>query len=161
MIIPPRFNGPPHSANGGYACGLISEALGGGFEVLLRRPPPLGVELDLVGHELKQGDVVIAEARRAAPFAFEAPAPVSVEEAEEAAGARLPVALDPRRAVPPRTAAPGAAGAFDAQLLGQDGQKRGLRGGPAVIDTAAASYNRTEWSGSKDRRARKGGGPDE
>ena len=84
MIIPPRYNGPPDSANGGYACGLMSEALGGGFEVTLLRPPPLGVDLDLVGHELRQGDVLIAEARRAPPFALDAPAPVSVEEAEEA-----------------------------------------------------------------------------
>ena len=84
MIIPPRYNGPPDSANGGYACGLMSEALGGGFEVTLLRPPPLGVDLDLVGHELRQGDVLIAEARRAPPFALDVPAPVSVEEAEEA-----------------------------------------------------------------------------
>ena len=84
MIIPPRFNGPPGSANGGYACGLVSEALGGGFEVMLRRPPPLGVELDLVGHELKQGDVVIAEARRMTESVLDAPEAVSVEDAEEA-----------------------------------------------------------------------------
>jgi hypothetical protein len=84
VIIPPRYNGPPGSANGGYACGLISEALGGGFEVTLLRPPPVGVDLDLVGHELRQGDVVIAEARRAPPFDLDVPAPVSVEEAEEA-----------------------------------------------------------------------------
>ncbi len=84
MIIPPRFNGPPHSANGGYACGLVSEALGGGFEVLLRRPPPLGVELDLVGHELKQGDVVIAEARRLTESVLDAPEDVSLEQARAA-----------------------------------------------------------------------------
>jgi hypothetical protein len=84
VIIPPRYNGPPGSANGGYACGLVSEALGGGFEVTLLRPPPVGVDLDLVGHELRQGDVVIAEARRAPPFDLDVPAPVSVEEAEEA-----------------------------------------------------------------------------
>ena len=84
MIIPPRYNGPPDSANGGYASGLISEALGGGFEVTLLRPPPVDVDLDLVGHELKQGDVVIAEARRAPPFDLDVPAPVSVEEAKEA-----------------------------------------------------------------------------
>jgi hypothetical protein len=83
MIIPPRYNGPPDSANGGYACGLVSEALGGGFEVTLLRPPPLGVDLDLVGHELKQGDVVIAEARRNT-VQLDAPAPVSLEEAEAA-----------------------------------------------------------------------------
>jgi hypothetical protein len=84
VIIPPRYNGPPGSANGGYACGLVSEALGGGFEVTLLRPPPVGVDLDLVGHELRQGDVVLAEARRAPPFDLDVPAPVSVEEAEEA-----------------------------------------------------------------------------
>jgi hypothetical protein len=84
MIIPPRYNGPPDSANGGYACGLMSEALGGGFEVTLLRPPPLGVDLDLIGHELRQGNVLIAEARRAPPFALDAPKPVSVEEAEGA-----------------------------------------------------------------------------
>ena len=83
MIIPPRYNGPPDSANGGYACGLVSEALGGGFEVMLRRPPPLGVDLDLVGNELRQGDVAIAEARRA-ELEPEAPPPVSLEEAEDA-----------------------------------------------------------------------------
>jgi hypothetical protein len=84
VIIPPRFNGPPGSANGGYACGLVSEALGGGFEVMLRRPPPLGVELDLVGHELKQGEVVIAEARRMTESVLDAPEPVSLEAAKEA-----------------------------------------------------------------------------
>jgi hypothetical protein len=84
MIIPPRFNGPPGSANGGYVCGLVSEALGGGFEVMLRRPPPLGIDLQLVGNELKDGDVVIAEARRAQQMDFDAPEPISVAEAEEA-----------------------------------------------------------------------------
>jgi hypothetical protein len=83
VIIPPRYNGPPESANGGYACGLLSEALGGGFEVMLRWPPPLGVDLDLVGTELRQGDVVIAEARRAESL-LEASPPVSLAEAEEA-----------------------------------------------------------------------------
>jgi hypothetical protein len=84
MIIPPRFNGPPDSANGGYAAGLVSEALGGGFEVTLKRPPPVGVDLDLVGNELRQGDVVIAEARRSRIELFDAPEPVTLEEAEAA-----------------------------------------------------------------------------
>jgi hypothetical protein len=88
VIIPPRFNGPPDSANGGYACGLLSEALGGGFEVTLRRPPPLGIELDLVGNELRHGDEVIAEARRNTQV-LDAPEPVSLEEAE-AASSRYP-----------------------------------------------------------------------
>ena len=46
----------------------------------------------------------------------------------------------------------------DAQLMGQDGQRRGLRGGATLLDIARAAYTRTEWSGSYDRRARKGRG---
>ena len=65
MIIPARFNGPPGSANGGYTCGLFSEALGGGFEITLLRPPPLDTQLDIAGDELRHGDVVIARARPA------------------------------------------------------------------------------------------------
>lgn len=42
---------------------------------------------------------------------------------------------------------------FAAQLIGQHGQKRGLRAGPMHIDAANGAYNKIEWSGSKDRRA--------
>jgi hypothetical protein len=78
------------------------------------------------------------------------------ERADAAAGAGLPVAVDaPAPAAAPEP--PAGAGAFDAQLLGQQGEKRGLRAGPQAIDRAAQSYNRAEWSGAKDRRARKGG----
>lgn len=41
---------------------------------------------------------------------------------------------------------------FAAQLIGQHGQRRGLRAGPVHIDAAQGAYNRIEWSGSKDRR---------
>jgi hypothetical protein len=82
VIIPARFNGPPGSANGGYACGLVSEALGGGFEVSLLRPPPLDTPLDLVGDELRDGDVVIARARRA-ELPDDVVEPVSLTVAEE------------------------------------------------------------------------------
>lgn len=84
MIIPARFNGPPGSANGGYACGLFSEALGGGFEVTLLVPPPLETQLDIVGDELRNGDLVVARARRAAHSDADVPAPVSLEDAENA-----------------------------------------------------------------------------
>jgi len=84
MIIPSRFNGPPSSANGGYACGLFSEALGGGFEVTLLVPPPLDTQLDIVGDELRHGDVVVARARRAVHSDEEVPEPVSLAEAEAA-----------------------------------------------------------------------------
>ena len=45
---------------------------------------------------------------------------------------------------------------FDAQLLGQPGQKRGLRGGPEVLDHARTAYLETEYSGPDDRRPPKG-----
>lgn len=52
---------------------------------------------------------------------------------------------------------PGHAAVFAAQVLGQDGHRRGLRGGKETLDTARTVYNRTEYSGAADRRARKGG----
>jgi hypothetical protein len=45
---------------------------------------------------------------------------------------------------------------FAAQLMGQTGERRGLRAGASLLDLARDSYNRTEWSGSYDRRAGKG-----
>lgn len=78
------------------------------------------------------------------------------EEAAAADGANLPVPVDTAsRPVPPEPAVDNHA-VFAAQLIGQDGQKRGLRAGAPHIDSANASYNRAEWSGSKDRRAPRG-----
>jgi len=51
---------------------------------------------------------------------------------------------------------PASAAAFDAHLMGQGGEKRGLRAGGPALDHAQMHYNRVEWSGRKDRRARKG-----
>ena len=45
ILIAPRFNGPPDSANGGYACGLIAVATGATVRVRLHQPPPLEVPL--------------------------------------------------------------------------------------------------------------------
>jgi hypothetical protein len=58
---------------------------------------------------------------------------------------------------PPPSPAPKTAAAFDAHVLGQDGQRRGLRGGPPVLNSAKTAYNTAEWSGPADRRAPKGG----
>jgi hypothetical protein len=51
-----------------------------------------------------------------------------------------------------RSATTGKAGAFDAQLIGQDGVKRGLKGGAPVLDAARAAYLGAEYSGEADRR---------
>jgi len=77
------------------------------------------------------------------------------EEVFEADSSNLPVPVaGTRKTEPPRPANGGAS--IDAQILGQTGARRGLRAGPTVIDTAQHAYNKTEWSGAKDRRAPKG-----
>ena len=57
----------------------------------------------------------------------------------------------PARAAVQPAAEPGAA-AFVAQQMGQSGQKRGLRGGPPVLDAARSAYLGTEYSGAAERR---------
>ena len=74
--------------------------------------------------------------------------------------ANLPAVTDsePEAEAPPTPPAPGpkaatdSAAAFAAQLLGQPGQKRGLRAGAPAIDAARTAYKRTEYSGPADRR---------
>jgi hypothetical protein len=45
---------------------------------------------------------------------------------------------------------------FAAHLMGQSGQKRGLRGGQEVLDSARSTYLGTEYSGEADRRPQAG-----
>jgi hypothetical protein len=71
-------------------------------------------------------------------------------------GTNLPVVIDqPEAATPPPPKQDGYA-AFAAHLYGQDGQRRGLRGGQPVLDAARAAYLETEFSGPADRRPPKG-----
>ncbi len=71
VVVDPRFEGPPQSANGGYVAGLLAARLpaAGAAEVTLRRPVPLGVLLELRegpdGVVLLAGDEELASARRA------------------------------------------------------------------------------------------------
>lgn len=79
-------------------------------------------------------------------------------EARPAGASNLPVPIDP--VTPPRTfrdERPRGYAEFAAQIIGQGGERRGLRAGPSLMDAARDAYNRTEWSGRYDRRARKGG----
>ena len=80
-------------------------------------------------------------------------------EAERRAGsssrALVPVGEveDATPATPADTTAPvDPASAFSAQLMGQTGQRNGLKGGPPVMDAARASYLGNEYAGEKDRR---------
>jgi len=64
-----RFQGPPRSGNGGYACGLTARRLVGTTAVRLKAPPPLETDLRLESDEgharLFNDDSLVAEARRA------------------------------------------------------------------------------------------------
>ena len=75
-----------------------------------------------------------------------------IEARNDATPSSLPVPVTPARSIPPKTPIASAA-AIEAQL---EGERRGLRAGASVIDQAKAVYNRTNWSGAKDRRAPKG-----
>ncbi len=81
----------------------------------------------------------------------------AVDPAHEVSEDRsLPVVAGPAITHEPEHTAD-AASVFSAQLMGQDGQKRGLRGGQKVIGDAHNAYASTEWSGPIDRRTRRGG----
>ena len=41
---------------------------------------------------------------------------------------------------------------YEAQLAGQTGTRRGLRGGPPVLRAARTAYLKTQWAGEDDRR---------
>ena len=79
-------------------------------------------------------------------------------EGTEATGAtNLPVPVSP--VSPPRSfrdERPRGYAEFAAQVIGQGGERRGLRAGPSLLERAREAYNRAEWSGTADRRARKG-----
>jgi hypothetical protein len=88
MIIDGRFRGPPHSANGGYACGVVAGLLGDiDAEATLRAPP--AVDRELTGKVengkalLLDGDALVAEAVPTV-LSLEVPPAVSFAEAEHA-----------------------------------------------------------------------------
>ena len=95
--------------------------------------------------------------RRAALIRRAAKPEADRPEEETAEVVRLPVAVDRVSRILPRDEQSDSHAAFAAQLMGQDGQKRGLRAGEEVIGAAKSLYNRTEWSGAKDRRTPTGG----
>jgi len=79
------------------------------------------------------------------------------EETFEASRTNLPARIVPVFA--PRGArsdVPCVDAEFAAQLIGQDGERRGIRAGISLFDRARMAYTRIEWSGSFDRRARAG-----
>lgn len=60
-------------------------------------------------------------------------------------------AESPARPAPTPAADPGGA-VFAAQMMGQTGQRRGLKGGPPVLGAARSAYLGAEHSGAAERR---------
>lgn len=89
--------------------------------------------------------------RRPGPARRALPAPRDGQRHEDEQEAVFVVEED---APPPRQDPPRREGfaAFAAHVMGQSGQKRGLRGGQEVLDTARSTYLGTEYSGPADRR---------
>ena len=56
----------------------------------------------------------------------------------------------------PTSPADASAAAFAAQVIGQTGQRRGLKGGPPVLDAARSTYLGANYSGAAERRPRPG-----
>lgn len=82
LFVEPRFCGPPGTVNGGFACGAVAARCGGAAEVTLRRPVPVGRPLRVRDGEpsalvVLDGDVLVAEARAAAPVPAPPPAVVA------------------------------------------------------------------------------------
>jgi hypothetical protein len=89
VTIAPRFRGPPDSANGGYACGMLARSIDPtAAEVSLRLPPPLERPLEVEpvdgGAVLRDRDAVVAEGTAIDGLDVQPPAPVGIEEAAAA-----------------------------------------------------------------------------
>lgn len=90
ISIPARFNGPLESGQGGYSSGVVAGFLEGAAEVSLRRPVPLERPLEVVRENdgsvrVLDDDALVMEARAAPELEVESPAPVSLDEAHQAA----------------------------------------------------------------------------
>ena len=91
VVIPRRFNGPPESAHGGYACAVAAEFLDCAAEVTLRAPPPIERPLAVARGEdasvtFRDGGTVVLQARSAS-VELDVPAPVTPAQAQAAADA--------------------------------------------------------------------------
>jgi hypothetical protein len=88
IYVDARFNGPPHSGNGGYAAGLIAGAAGANVSVRLLQAVPLNRPLSVAERsserwEVRDGEHLIATAARTSTQT-DVPLPPSYLEALEA-----------------------------------------------------------------------------
>lgn len=88
VMIASRFCGPPDSANGGYACGLVASQIEGDAEITLRAPPPLDVPLELSRRDdasvVLQRDGLLLADGKPTRFELELPRAPTLSEAIDA-----------------------------------------------------------------------------
>lgn len=80
IVIAARFNGPPHSGNGGYSAGLAASLVDGPARVELRAPPPLDTPLEAKAGEegwteIRDGETLVMRARPERPVLTRPAAP--------------------------------------------------------------------------------------
>jgi hypothetical protein len=88
--VPARYCGPPASANGGYICGLVADAIGQLVTVRLLKPPPLDADMSVLPDadgtwHVEHDSQRIVEARPASLDDLALPAAVSYADALAAA----------------------------------------------------------------------------
>ncbi|HEX6134439.1 MAG TPA: hypothetical protein VFZ24_10760 [Longimicrobiales bacterium] len=85
VIIARRYRGPPDSANGGYACGLVARHIDGSARVRLNVPPPLEQPLTIRMPDPAHATMLLDEQVVAEGVGIESdgeiPEPVDVETA--------------------------------------------------------------------------------
>jgi len=92
LSVPAQFRGPPHSVNGGYACGLMGKLIVGPSQAFLRAPMPLDTPMALIRDEggvriESEAGALIGEASPAQASALPPPPPApSLAAAHAAAG---------------------------------------------------------------------------
>jgi hypothetical protein len=109
----------------------------------------MGDEIRAVGPVERREDRRSAERRAAERRAVAESRALTVTEFE------AEPAEPPARPAPTPASDAGAT-AFAAQMIGQEGQRRGLKGGPPVLDAARSTYLETRYSGADERRPRPG-----
>lgn len=101
IVVPRQFRGPPHTANGGYICGVLSNAVGGRGQAMLRAGVPLDVPVALSLGADGAATLTNAEgqalgvARPAEESALPAPPPPPSLEEARAFGETSPFATRP------------------------------------------------------------------
>ncbi|HEX6307721.1 MAG TPA: hypothetical protein VFZ69_05995 [Longimicrobiales bacterium] len=89
VLIARRYRGPPESANGGYACGLLGRHIDGCARVRLNAPPPLerplSIRVSNGAHALMVQDTQVIAAGEGIECNDDIPEPVGFDDAVRAA----------------------------------------------------------------------------